>query len=474
MKKNIKKLIKKINNQNINWNIICFLIIIFGIFFINLPYLIQYKNNNFIYPLKEIQYIDSYNIKTDLIQNKNNLFYFLNYLTNFISINFLIIILPLFFGIINLFLFYFTLKKYNLDNKIITINIFLLILSPIFIYISISNIKLSLITFFVLCFIYLLKIENKIKYLSFIFILLLFFIEPTTIIIITIGLIIYFYLFNKNYFFIVGFFILGLSSLIINIIFLNYNNYFNIQNLTTINLLTNNLTMFGSDLGYNFFIIFLIGFFLIESWKNKNKNFNLYFILIMFIIGIILFEENLKVILNLLLIFISTKAIIGIKNMNWELKTIRNITLFIVIAGILISSFAYVNNINKNLPKKELINSINWIDENLDDNLIIISNEKNSYLIDYFSNKKAFWLYYNVKKNQEIIDDYNNLMKIRNLENTTKIIEKYNISIFLIDEDTKKEMLNEKKIIGLEFLMKNSEFFKLIYENEKIEIWRFN
>ncbi|MFW6220624.1 MAG: hypothetical protein ACOC3X_03020, partial [Nanoarchaeota archaeon] len=456
-------------NIKINWNLLNILILIIGIIFLISPYLIQYKNYQEFFPLFDTQYKQSYQLDNKII-NQFYDFAIIN-IDNYLNREILIILLPIIFGVISLITFFFVLKKLKFNKRNIFFALFFLITSQIFIYGFLANLKFSLI--FLLCLIiyYLINFENKIKYFASIPIFLLFLLKPSFT---TIGIIItiyYFIFIDKNYYFLFIPFFIAIVALILNIHLFNFYNFFHFQNLNIINLLENNLIMFGSNLGFSFFIFFLAGFYLVVSWKNKIKNLQLYFFLLILILGILFINENLKIILNLILVIISAKTILGIKEMVWELKTIRNLTLFLIVFGIIISSITYLNTINKNLNNQELIESIKWLEDNTDDDIIVLSDEKNSYLINYFTTKKTFWLYYNVTNDINKTNDYYSLMQTRNIKNATYLIEKYNLDLFLIDKYTKKDMLNEKKIIGLEFLMKNSELFNLLYESETIKIW---
>jgi len=81
-------------------------------------------------------------------------------------------------------------------------------------------------------------------------------------------------------------------------------------------------------------------------------------------------------------------------------------------------------------------------------------------------------------KNNPLYDPLFNTTDIifysRNIDITTSLLNKNNITYIWIDKDMKNQKVWTKPDQGLLFLLENSKIFKKVYDRDSIEIWKFD
>ncbi|MBT3408506.1 hypothetical protein HN415_07530 [Candidatus Woesearchaeota archaeon] len=121
-------------------------------------------------------------------------------------------------------------------------------------------------------------------------------------------------------------------------------------------------------------------------------------------------------------------------------------------------------------PNIKTIEILTWLKSNSELNENVLSHHKNGFLIEFFSNRPTI---INSFSDNQIYNDTNLLFKLRNEEKVIEILNKYEIKYIIVDEKTKKLMIDENNRLGLEFLMENSAMFKKIKDEKNIDIWKF-
>ena len=74
---------------------------------------------------------------------------------------------------------------------------------------------------------------------------------------------------------------------------------------------------------------------------------------------------------------------------------------------------------------------------------------------------------------EERFNDTNTIFYSRSLEQTTSLLDKYNVKYIWIDKKMNSGLVWTKKDQGLLFLFRNKETFKNIYSYSEIEIWEY-
>lgn len=378
------------------------------------------------------------------------------------------------FSALSIMLIYLILSYFGVSEQIKLFSILLLLFSPPFIYSFSTYTSNIFILFFVLLFAYFyLKKKFFISFLS--TIPLIFISLPTVLInLILIEVLHLFYEKDDS-----GKEKIILSFSIIIFSLISYSLFFfgefipNLLIFSGKTFFTQTISDFGAILGFGIFHLILAIIGIIILWElTKKYLFGYLTFLLLFILSI--FFPILIIVLNVVLCFFASIAISAIYKKKWEIEVLKNLTLLLIICGVLFSCFSYETRIVNSNPTRSEISALNFLKEKSDG--IVLSHQKNGYLINYFSEKNSFIdenlpFLSNGKENLNIS---NEIFYSRNLEKTRNLLRTNNINYVFIDSDMKEGLIFEKRNEGLLFIMDNNEkYFTKIYDENSIEIWEF-
>lgn len=378
------------------------------------------------------------------------------------------------FSALSIFLIYQILSYFGVSEQIKLFSILIFLFSPPFIYSFMTYTNNIFILFFVLLFTY---YYLKKKFLiSFIVTLPLIFISLPTIIInlILIEVLHLFYEKDENHKekIILSFSII-ISSLISYFVFYFTEFIPNILIFSKKNFFTQIVSDFGAIMGFGIFHLILAIIGIIIIWEMSKKYLFGYLTLLLSIFLSIFFPIFITI-LNVVLCFFASIAISAIYKKKWEINILRNLTMLLILCGIVFSCFSYESRIVNSDPSKEEIKALNFLDST--NNGIVLSHQKNGYMISYFSNKTPFIdndITF-ISSGKEKLDVSNEIFYSRNLEKTINLLKSNNIKYIFIDNDMKEGLVFEKRNEGLLFIIDNNEkYFTKLYDKDSIEIWGF-
>jgi uncharacterized membrane protein len=182
---------------------------------------------------------------------------------------------------------------------------------------------------------------------------------------------------------------------------------------------------------------------------------------------------HLRIYLNILFSFLVATAILMFIKRRWKLKLIKYLTILTIICGLLFSTISYLNRLSTQEPDKSIIASLEWLENKPTG--VVFSHYEKGFWIEHLANKPVIMdAMFDYAPN--VGQRYNDSLTIffsRNLQITTEILDKYNVTYIWIDKKMKHGQVWEKENQGLLFLLKNSERFKSIYALEGVEIWTY-
>ena len=373
----------------------------------------------------------------------------------------LLILVPLLLGIVTIYLFFLLIEQIDLPKKFSFFFIFLLILSPSFIY-TFSTLSMNSFWIFlvVLSFFLLSNSNDYLKYLSIVPFFLSTFFDLFSSLIVFLLLMIYFAK-NKRPFItsiLTGYSLLSVIQWIFNQTFVN--GPFHSQKL-----LQDLIADLGGLSGISFFTIILAIIGVAITWKRKKLYFA--YIFIPLIIPTYFFNSQVIFPLTILASFFAAVGIVKLFERQWNLITIKKYTFLLLILGIFFSTIVFLDRINETYPTTPYKDSLTWIKDNTGDKEIVFSEPENSYYIQYFSQREPF------NKPHEK-DAYKNEITMRILNSTyiaelEPLVDDNNLSILYITPEMKEKLPKEQ---GLIFLFKNEKFI-LIHSEKDIEVWKF-
>jgi|TARA_Y100000034_G_C6895353_1_gene412665 hypothetical protein len=240
-----------------------------------------------------------------------------------------------------------------------------------------------------------------------------------------------------------------------------------IENKVFLNLISD----FGSS-GLSLFTLILSIFGLSLLWEQKYKNISIY-LLILFLLVMMNFSINVILYLSFFISLIAALGAMKILTTDWKTKKIRNAIFYILLIGILFSFLTFFNNFYDQNPNQAIMESFDFLDDELNDDDVIFSHYSRGHWISYFSESKNFMdsnFAFAPDANKRFIDA-EEFFYTRELEKAEGMIEEYSLDYIWLDKDLKDELWDEDEE-GLQFLLEYSNKFKKIYSQNDIEIWR--
>lgn len=368
---------------------------------------------------------------------------------------------------------YLLLLKFKFSKSQRVLIIFILILSPAFIYLSnisspiIATIALALISF------YLMNSNsniNKIISLFMLFLIPIFsFISGLLILFI---LTLYILIVDR-----VKLKFLVLALIIMSSVYIYY--LFSLGLIETMRSsfsdtkLINYFSEFGADFGLSFFasVLSLFGLYKLKT-QNKMKFF--LYILMFVIILLSFFYLDILVYFS---IMIAILAGIGLSNLikdRWESEIIRKLTIVMLVVGIIFSGISYINRSVEFEPDYFLLTSIDFMRNNLDSEDTVVAPYNLGHFIAYAGSRNVmdnYFIYAPGLNNR--YSDVDEFFLATDIESVNRFIKDYSIDYIMLDTNTYNTLFKGKvKNIYLPYYLDNDRRFKVVFENEGVKIWK--
>jgi len=239
-----------------------------------------------------------------------------------------------------------------------------------------------------------------------------------------------------------------------------------------INMIHQLIAGLGSPVGFSIFAVLLslIGFLI--TWEYKRELLFAYAAALM-LITISSYSPNPNIYLNFIVCAFAGIAFGDIIKRRWEIKFIMNLTILALVCGLLFSCISYTNRLVSMQPDKNIKSSLEWLGSYSDPNEVVFSHYSKGSFIEYWAELPVVMdsaFEYAPDPNQRYKDS-NDIFHSRNLETTKELLKKYNVKYIWVDPDMKSSLVWDEPERGLLFLIRNKETFRSIYNKEGIEIW---
>ncbi len=385
-------------------------------------------------------------------------------------------LIPFLSGIVSLTLFYLILVRLRMDNELVFYIIIVLVLSPPFLGVFSYSNPGALAILFTLSGIYFFIREETFYFTLSVFFLVLSaffsFIAPFIALIVLLSYSLYRKHMQKLVF---------LLSLIVLLFILFYSSaiYWKYGLPQNFNFLQKNffhrfLSDMGASLGFSIFSIILCGVGIAFTWEHKRKLFAIYLGLALLLL-LTIFNDLPNIYLNF---FISVFAGISIHRLikrKWMLYLIKELTILAIFCGLLFSATSYMSRLATTNPSKDVVESLAWLNVNSKRNEVVLSHFSKGYWIEFLAGRKVL-LDKEVSYTPNALDRYedsSHLFASRNLRETKRVLDQYNITYIWIDDDMKDGLVWSKPNEGLLALLQNNQTFRNIYYEKEIGIWKY-
>ncbi|MFA6088865.1 MAG: hypothetical protein WC755_03300 [Candidatus Woesearchaeota archaeon] len=407
---------------------------------------------------------------------------FYEFLLSFISkvfgipLFYLVLFMPVFFGVISFLLLYYVFIKLEIDKLFRRIFFLLLITSPLFLYLfSVSN--YFYVPFFLLslCAAFFVSRTKYFGVFSVFFVLIMPFFGYVAVIL-CILLLLLFYMMVKGWkvLTLCGYLLLSLIFFKTDIFFkFTFRSYMDFSHFHFL------ITDFGFISGFSIFCLILCIIGYISQFKKEHYYFyeHLFFILFT-IVTLLLFyfiDEQVLFFANFVVIYYATYGLIYILKFRYESKFIRPIMIIILLSGLLFTPISYTQQISKFYPDKETVLALEYLGNLSDQSSTVFSREENGVLINSIAKLpnvidelSVFEISY-YQRSEEIQDIY----YTRNISFVDDFFEKYNIGYVIIDKNMRDDVwIHDNQ--GFLFLLKTSERFEKIYNTTNIVIYKYS
>jgi hypothetical protein len=262
--------------------------------------------------------------------------------------------------------------------------------------------------------------------------------------------------------------IAGLIMVGIFLLNINYLSSF----LPTISGLNGFLIEFGAAKGYALVTVglALIGLF---SWWNKDSKKVTIMIAVLALIIIAAFFEDIRLPIALIIAIFGGFSISYLVHREWEIHVLKDVTLLLIVCILIFSAILTINFQIKNISDEKL-SAMSYLSSAGKED-IVLSSEKNGFLIEYESGRSAY-----LDGNSYKFKDYSERKRIadkiyysRNLNELEVILRAEKINYVLVDSEMRAGGVWNGREEGLLFFLENSEKFIKIYYNEDTQIYRY-
>ncbi len=361
-------------------------------------------------------------------------------------------------------LFYAFAEKIKLSEKRTFFMVLFYLLTPSFIFTSLTLSSYSLYLLLILGGANLLFSNGIKRYFSLILFLLASFIDTFSAMLLLAGIVAYFFVLNRSKERFHKLLTISIATvLILNAVVLNtpfFIGPFQIQNRAS-----DLISDLGGFSGVGFFSILLAFIGFIISWQKKNLPVMIPAAVIF--LTAYLFNTHTVFFLSLLIIILAATSFEYLLEQTWKLSFLRNAVLLLLLLGISFSAVSYLERLSEYSPTSVDQKTLEWIQRNTPEEAVILSAPENSYYISYFAQRKPlFALHRDYQQQYNISQHIFNAYYINEL---FPLLEPNNVSIIYISDKMKHTLPKEQEFL---FLLQN-ERFKMLYFTEDTEVWSF-
>jgi hypothetical protein len=387
-----------------------------------------------------------------------------------ISLNNLFVFTPFILGFLDLILVYLILRKFKVSRGTLGAICYFLLLSPPFLYIS-NYLGYNTIPFFLnlLAFYFVITKKQMLRLVSFLIYLTLPFFGFVHIFFGMILLLFYFLKYERLSKFI-PFLMILLVTAIMNLKFLTKFGFgvvsYPIRDI---------IFAISGYYGFSIFLIFLFIFGMSLIWKNGKYKNNFFYLFVL--VNILILSLNFKYIIyvNLIFVVIAAYGLRNIYEMKWNSLLIRNLTLMILISGIIFSGFSFIHENSDISPTPQLKKALEVLGDKTNPRDVIISHPNYGVYINSISNRKNFVDFNSAYAPQSDVRFFilNKLFYSKSLDFAIQSFDEFRITYILITPEMKNGLVWSRNNEGLLYLLNNNpDVFRLIYDEDGVEIWR--
>ncbi len=229
-----------------------------------------------------------------------------------------------------------------------------------------------------------------------------------------------------------------------------------------------------SDLGgsgFGVFSLVLLVAGVILCWKDRYSFFLPFAVLLYLFTMLFLFRMPVVAYLGFIVAIFAGEGLYRLLNMDWNLPLIKRLTVLLVLCGLLFSYVAFSTRMYNLGPDPGVIESMEALGD-MEPGLVL-SHYSNGFWIEYFAEKPVLLDGFSVLDSQKRLEDSQRIFMSRDIDETTRLLSKYNIRYIFIDEPMIEGEVWSRKDEGLLFLLRNRDVFENVFDSQGAEIFEY-
>jgi hypothetical protein len=391
-----------------------------------------------------------------------------------VPIFFVILYLPVIFGIMFFVILYIVLLKTVEEKNLIRIFVVLLITSPLFLYLFCVSNYCYIPAFILILGIYFYVSSNfYLKWVSY-FLFLIIPVFGIVFLLITILFFLFLYQRNSDNISLFASIFLGAVFIILTI-FCSFSFSLNTNfDFSRFNLLISDL---GYVSGLSLFLVLLFIFGIVKKMEDRKRKQDVYFDLFAafcLVLIFLFFSEMSIYFLNFIFVYYAAWGFIYIFEFNYSMNLFKVFTLFLIISCAVFAPVSYITSMSSFYPDKDAIDALNYLNYFENNDYAVLSTQKHGIMINAVSKHPNI-----IDDNSHYKPDYekrlkemDNIFYTRNVTLVNSFFNEYNIKYVFLDDRSKKEFwLHENQ--GFLFILKESAYFEKIYDKNGYTIYKY-
>lgn len=218
-----------------------------------------------------------------------------------------------------------------------------------------------------------------------------------------------------------------------------------------------------SGISFSLFLLALIGIPL----TLKRKKFLFGYVFLPLLIPIYLYSSQAIFYLSLLLALFAAASFQMIMESRWTLETLKRFTILLIVLTLLFSTITYLERATAMGPTVADATALSWIPQHKNREGVVFSALEESYYIKYFAQREAFYLLPGGYSTKEKLGQ--DIFNSTYISTTFPLLDQHTVSIIYITPRMRENLPEDQ---GLLFVIKNDRF-KMIYSYEGYEVWVF-
>ncbi|HLP80126.1 MAG TPA: hypothetical protein VK158_05805 [Acidobacteriota bacterium] len=225
---------------------------------------------------------------------------------------------------------------------------------------------------------------------------------------------------------------------------------------------------FGAFIGFPllYFILFCIGFFI--TWNRGEKSTHIFALIV---ITLSWFYPQLLLISNIILCYFATKSIAKTVHEKWELPSLKVLVIVCLLIAGLVTYTLYADRLTQAPPTTNQKNSLLFLMSQSEQDSIVWSHPKNTYLIEAIASRQSFTPAIPTKQDWLT---FNSIANETRLTAALSNLAEHNISYLYLDEQMTTGLVWSVQDEGFLLLLNNPRAFTKLYDEHGTQIYRVN